>query len=84
MHGERGMTTGDLTLKWMDSPIIHEMRLKLRQREASDALPQAVIYVKQAAFDELVEILPPEERYTVYQGGETMNMIFMGYILQPY
>jgi len=84
------MRMGDLTPDWQDSPIFHEMKLKVCQHAfdvTKDRNPDAIgigyINVPQDMFDELIKVLPTTERY-VYAKEGFDNLMFMGWVLKPY
>ena len=71
-----------------NSPIMHELRVKIYQKRNLKQVPQApmsVIYITCEQFEEVLRIIPPTERYDMMtKGPEPTRLMFMGYILEPY
>jgi len=77
------MITGDLTL---NAPIMYEMWVKIAQHQQALSIGDSFhihLDIEQDMYDELIELLPPDERYIYCQEG-LYNLVFMGRILVPY
>lgn len=89
MYGERGMTTGEVTHRFKNLPIYHELRQlvftynELSEEELHLQSSLDTLEIPEDMYEELIANLP----HTISQDAldkKYNHIVFMGYILVPY